>query len=307
MCGRTRAASRTRQGRKRELRADVPTFCRRLPHDFDFTLEIASFRPYPMKGPAAVSMSWPALLAGASPSQLRPQLPRTFLPLNIHVARCRLTRQEAVHGLPAARKKDFRMDRFCRKPEARIQGNLVRKVDLTYTLHTEINERALVEAFGMVLCPATACCSMWTRTMRATTLAACASRSASVLTSRAACGRTSSAFPATMRVSFSTVVPCARAPRRCRQHPRPVPLDRRDRAPQRLRSRLPAAQHRVAGDAAAQAIVLCDCAHWRMDPSRPSPAARRGGLPGSRRDLLPRLPAFLAPDPARGAQRCGGV
>lgn len=38
------------------------------------------------------------------------------------------------------------MERSLRKPKARIQGHLVREVDATYALHTELNERALVEA-----------------------------------------------------------------------------------------------------------------------------------------------------------------
>lgn len=38
------------------------------------------------------------------------------------------------------------MERFLRKPKERIQGNLVRNVDTTYALHTEVAERALVAA-----------------------------------------------------------------------------------------------------------------------------------------------------------------
>lgn len=74
-----------------------------------------------------------------------PQLTRSFLSPNLHIAVCRLPRQEALRG-PAARDKDFWMERFLRKPKARIQGNLVRNIDMTYALHTEVTERALVNA-----------------------------------------------------------------------------------------------------------------------------------------------------------------
>jgi hypothetical protein len=70
------------------------------------------------------------------------QVPATMLSPNLHIALCRLRRQERERG-GAAEDGELYLERFMRGPRSRVKANLVTNCDHTYVCHREIARRPL--------------------------------------------------------------------------------------------------------------------------------------------------------------------
>lgn len=73
------------------------------------------------------------------------QVPRGMVKPNLHIAKCRLPRQERQRG-PAARHVELWMERGMRVPKMRCKNKTVSKCEITYLCHSQMSLRGLQQA-----------------------------------------------------------------------------------------------------------------------------------------------------------------